>query len=299
MGDSARIVVPVDFSAHSRAAARRAFALASLCDAKVHLLHAHAVPLGVLDEGADPRLAEQLRDNERAAFERFALALESEGHVFTRSFEERDPADAIQSAAREPGTVLVVMGSHGRRGLDRLVLGSVAERAVQGSPVPVYIAREAAEGATEPVRRILLATDFSKDAEYAEELVAAWASRLGAEVEVLHAIRETSVLFAPYAVPGSSDFEGEMMEAAERRMERVVARLAAEGVSAKSKVVYGRPAESILERAESTGAQLIAIGTRGYGAFHRFLLGSVAQRVLRHASCSVLVAAAELEHSHY
>jgi len=296
LGKSARIVVPVDFSEQSRAAAKRAFYLADLYGAEVHVLHAHTSPIAVLD---DARLTDELQASERQAFARFCARLDSEGHPFSRSFDTRDPADAIHSAARESGTALVVLGSHGRRGLDRKVLGSVAERTVQGSPVPVYVARERQEEASGPIRRVLLATDFSKDAEAAESLVATWASRLGTKVEVFHAIRETSVLLAPYAVVGSSDFEGEMMEAAEHRMRRVLARLASEGVSAKSKIAYARPAESILERAESTGTQLVVLGTRGYGGFKRFLLGSVAQRVLRHAPCSVLVAASEFRRSHY
>jgi nucleotide-binding universal stress UspA family protein len=299
MGNRERIVVPVDFSEHARAAAARAFFFADLAGADVHLLHAHAVPPVTLDPGVDPALRERLRAADESAFERFCSELEAQGHVFTRSFVERDPADAIRSVAREEGTALIVMGSHGRRGLDRLVLGSVAERTLHGAPVPVYISRESVEEASQPVRSILLATDFSKDAEKAERLVTDWAGRLGAEVEVLHAIRETSVLFAPYAVAGSSDFEGEMMEAAERRMSCVLARLSEKGVLAKTKIVYGRAAESILERAESTGAQLVVVGTRGYSAFQRFLLGSVAQRVVRHAPCSVLVAGAESDRSHF
>jgi nucleotide-binding universal stress UspA family protein len=120
-------------------------------------------------------------------------------------------------------------------------------------------------------------------------MMVSWARLYGAEVEVFHAIRETAVLFAPYAVVGSSDFEGEMYDAAKQRMRRVLERLTAQGIFPKSKIVYGRPEEEILRRAETTNADLIAIGTRGYSGLNRFLLGSVAQRVLRHAPCSVLV----------
>jgi nucleotide-binding universal stress UspA family protein len=107
------------------------------------------------------------------------------------------------------------------------------------------------------------------------------------------------VLFAPYAVAGSSDFEGEMMESAEQRMSCVVERLAEKGVQAKAKIVYGRAADSILERAESTGVQLIVMGARGYSAFQRFPIGSVTQRVVRHAPCSTLVAGTDPVHSQF
>jgi nucleotide-binding universal stress UspA family protein len=295
MGARNRIVVPVDFSEPARAAAARAFFLADLSGAEVLLLHAYAPPPVALDPGVDPGLGERLRTAEEEAFERFCRVLEAQGRTFTSRFVDRDPPDAIHSVAREENTSLIVMGSHGRRGFDRVVLGSVAERTLHGAPVPVYVARESIEDASRSIRSILWATDFSKEAEAAEPLVSEWARRLGAEVEILHVIRETAVLFAPYAVAGSSDFEGEMMEAAERRMKCVQDRLSESGVSVRTKIVYGRAAESILERAESTAADLLIVGTRGYSAFRRFLLGSVAQRVVCHAPCSVVVAGARVD----
>ncbi|MBJ21271.1 MAG: universal stress protein [bacterium] len=293
MSRGSQILVPVDFSEHSRAAVERAFLIAGLCEAQVRLLHALQLPPCTLDPEFSGALRDELRNSEKREFEEYCESLRRRGFEFSERFEERDPADAIHAAARSDGTRLVVMGSHGRRGLDRLILGSVAERTLQDAPVPVLIVREAEQEATTEIRSILFATDFSKDAERVEKIVGHWAGRLGAQVEVFHAIRETAVLFAPYAVAGSSDFEGEMREAAMRRSERVLDRLTQAGVSCKSKIVYGRASDSILTRAESTGAQLIALGTSGYSAFQRFLLGSVAQRVSRHASCSVLVAGAD------
>ncbi len=291
-----RIVVPVDFSEHAHAACERAFAFAAASHSSVELLHAYPPPASVLDIETPPHLLEQLRDHEKLAFDRFCAEYDQAGRTFERTFVERDPAEAIHSAARERDASLIVMGSHGRRGVDRLLLGSVAERTLHGAPVPVLIVREAPEEAARPVRSILFATDFSEDAERAERWTACWARSLGAEVEVIHAIRETSVLFAPYAVAGSSDFEGEMLEAANRRMERVMLRFEAQGISAKPKIVYGRAAESIVERAEATGVQLIVSGSRGYSTLRRFLVGSVAQRVVRHAPCSVLIAGSSTPH---
>ncbi|MEM9175987.1 MAG: universal stress protein, partial [Myxococcota bacterium] len=201
---------------------------------------------------------------------------------------------AIRAAAEDDAVGLVVMGSHGRRGVDRWVLGSVAARVVQRAPKPVLVVRHelpADRDQGPPMRSILLATDFSERAAAVEAEVIAWAKRFGAEVEVLHVIRETSVMLAPYAVTGSSDFEGEMFEAAASRMQGVLRRLAERGVHAKSKIVYGLPSEEILRRAEATNVDLVAMGTRGYSGLQRFFLGSVAQRVLSQARCDVLVAA--------
>ncbi|MBW2500405.1 MAG: universal stress protein [Deltaproteobacteria bacterium] len=283
------ILVPVDFSMHSRAAALRACGLAAETGASIHLIHALHLP-PVAQEAAVPEdFWDGLRESEREKLEAFARDLESEDIPITTAFEERDPVDMIRSAALAEQVGLVVMGSHGHRGIDRMLLGSVAERTVQRSPVPVLVVREDESDARKPIRNIFFATDFSEDAERAERIVARWSVALNAQVEVFHAIRETAVLFAPYAVPGSSDFEGEMHEAATRRMEVVLERLRSAGVSAKSKIVYGLASDEITKHADASGADLIALGARGYSTLQRFLLGNVAERVMRQAHCSVLI----------
>jgi nucleotide-binding universal stress UspA family protein len=290
MSRTSSILVPVDFSTHSRAAAERACQLAKVSDAELRLLHAMYLLPVTIEYSVSETIWADLRASESAELAKLEDEFEDRGVPVSTRFEERDPADAIRAAAREPGVEMIVMGSHGRRGLDRLLLGSVAERTVQGAPVPVLVVRESEADAAKKIESILFATDFSEDAEQAERVVAKWAKRLGAEVEIFHAIRETAVLFAPYAVAGSSDWEGELKESAQLRIESVRSRFEEAGVSAKSKVVYGLAPEEIIKRAETTGVDLVAMGARGYSALQRFLLGSVAQRVLRHAPCSVLVA---------
>lgn len=283
------ILVPVDFSECSKAAVRRALALAAARGSGITLLHACSIPPIGLEPGFTASLGDELARSERTRFAAFADEFEDAGVPIARSFRETDAARAIHDAARDPDVTLIVMGSHGRRGFDRLLLGSVAARVVQGSPRPVLVVRSDASGEQEAFRSILLATDFSAHAERVEPIVVAWARQFAAEVEVFHSIRETSTLLAPYAVVGSSDFEGEMFEAARCRMREVVRRLVDQGVRATSKIVYGAPAEEILRRAESTHVDLVAVGTRGYSGIQRFLLGSVAQRVLAQAPCSVVV----------
>jgi len=284
-----RILVPVDFSEPARAAVARAFSLAGRVGADIELIHAHDPEALAYDFEAPPDLIDQVHAVDRASFARFCEPYEDGGREFTRSLIEGDPSRAIHRHARMREADLIVMGTQGRRGPDRLLLGSVAERTVRGAPAPVYVVRETVEEAMHPVRSILFATDFSEDAERAERWVADWARILGSEVEVFHAIQEPSVILAPYAVPGATDFDSEMLEAAQHRMERVIDRLAAAGVSAKAKTIYGRAPDSVVDRATATGAQLIVMGSRGYSRIRRFLLGSVTQYVLSHAPCSVLV----------
>lgn len=288
------ILVPVDFSTHSRSAALRACRLALPMKASVRLLHALHLPPVAMEAALPPGFWDDLRGAERQKLESFQRSIEEQCEIETTTvFEERDPVDMILSTAHAEPTACIVMGTHGHRGIDRFLLGSVAERTLRRSPVPVLVVREDESEADRPIGSLLFATDFSEDAERAEKVARDWAGPLNAEIEVFHAIRETAVLFAPYAVPGSSDFEGEMHEAASLRMKSVLERLRAAGVGAKGKIVYGMASNEITKQAEATGADLIVMGARGYSTLQRFLLGSVTERVLRQAHCSVLVVGPE------
>ena len=290
MSDSPTILVPVDFSKFSRAAVERALGLASASGSKVKLLHVLQLPPLALEYDSGEPVWSELRSSERKKLEELGREFEGRGVRVSTLFEEGDPASVIHAAGCASDVEMIIMGSHGLRGLDRILMGSVAERTVHSAPVPVMIVRESEDLAATKVRKILFATDFSESSVQSESVVARWARDLNAEVEVMHVVFETTVLFAPYAVPDSRRFDEELRVAANRRMEGVLERFRMAGVQVKTRVVCGFASEEILERADSSGAQVIAMGTRGHTGLRRLRLGSVVQRVLRHASCSVLVA---------
>ncbi len=141
-----RILVATDFSPCARAALDTAVELAASLDASITLLHVYAAPTEVLPDGsvlsldglalerAERAIDEQLCDERRRAQRRgVVIAVESaDGHA----------ADVIVRRAAEERADLVVVGTHGRRGVPRLLLGSVAERVLRAAPCPVLIARE-------------------------------------------------------------------------------------------------------------------------------------------------------------
>lgn len=289
MGTQLTILVPVDFSPFSKAAIERALVLAQASHGRIRLLHALALPLSSLQYNSSGPVWAELRASEASKLEDLRKSFEDRGLSVSVSFEEGDPAHVIHAAARSPDVELIVMGSHGLRGIDRALVGSVADRTLRGSPVPVLIVREDESNAGAPVNTILLATDFSESARQVEPVVACWAKRLRAEVEVLHVVPDTTVLFMPYAVPASRLFDEEVLESANRRVNGVVERLRAAGVRAKSEIGFGYSPYEIVKRAESSGAKVIAMGCRGHSGLRRFRLGSVVQNVLADAPCSVLV----------
>jgi nucleotide-binding universal stress UspA family protein len=136
------ILVPTDGSDASAVALDHALRLASQYDARVHGLYVvDWEPYGLVEEGKSI-VVDRLHDEGAAAVASVEEAAESAGVAARTSVVERDVHRHIVDYADEEGIDLIVMGTHGRRGLDRLILGSVTERVVRSSPVPVLTMRQ-------------------------------------------------------------------------------------------------------------------------------------------------------------
>jgi nucleotide-binding universal stress UspA family protein len=199
-----------------------------------------------------------------------------------------DAVAAIAAAVASHAADLVVMGTHGHGGLQHAFLGSVAERTIRSVERPVLAVKEDAAKAAEPIGRILLAVDFSAHSDRAAEVAGALARRLGARVDVVHAV-DLPRDFLPFASDFTMEFERRIEAGAGEGLERVRERLAPSGVPVTLHVRRGPPSQVIAGLASELGSQLIALGTRGQGGLAHVLLGSVAERTLRAAPCSVLV----------
>jgi nucleotide-binding universal stress UspA family protein len=198
----------------------------------------------------------------------------------------------IKAAAKARGADLVVMGTHGHGGLKHAFLGSVAERTLRTIDRPVLAVKEGLEKAEEPITRILLAVDFSAHSDRAVELAAGLAKRFGATVHAFHAF-ELPGEYIPYASPFGVELARKIQVSASERIESVCERLKENELPVTLNVRRGRPSQVIAEAAEETGCQLIVMGTRGNTGLAHVMLGSVAERTLRIAPCSVLVVHAE------
>ena len=136
-----RIMVPTDFSEHSETALRAAAKLAARDDASIQLFHSLVPPSFYNDSNFDlpESVWEEIRKGTREGMYDSQLMLEEAGvsEIDLIVEEGRHPADAIARSAKELDSDLVVMATHGRRGLRHLFLGSVTERTMRASPVPV------------------------------------------------------------------------------------------------------------------------------------------------------------------
>jgi nucleotide-binding universal stress UspA family protein len=192
-------------------------------------------------------------------------------------------APAIVSFIDRRRPDLTVMATHGRRGLARVLLGSVTERVVRNVRRPVLCVREPDHGVALPYRRVLVPTDFSAASQSAFPMAAFLAREFAAEVLALHA--------APR--PGLDSLSGvpAKVETAVPDEKALAAFLEPEfaGLRVVPRVVLGSPWQAIVETARAEKADVIVMSTHGHDSLADRVLGSHAERVLRHAPCPVLI----------
>jgi len=290
MAEASTILVPVDLSTNSRSAAIRACDLALVSDSTVRLVHALDLPAVAQRKGLSASLWDELRESERRDFEALCSDLEHRGATLIPRFEEREPVELISALAAEKDVEMIVMGTHGYRGIDRMFLGSVAERTIREAVVPVMTVKENEWDAASKIRRILLATDFSDDSENAVGLTIRWARLLEADVEVFHAIppSETGPVQNGSAA-SAGPHVARVRDEALRELQSILGRLSEAGVPAGADMTYGPASIEIVKRATQSRANLVVMGRRGRSPLSSAIFGSVAERVLRHVKCSVLV----------
>ena len=138
------------------------------------------------------------------------------------------------------------------------------------------------------IEKVLVAIDFSEHADPVLETAVGFARQFEAELHLVHAFDVRIPLVTPYEVAIPTAFIEEAREAAASKLEDLTRRVAGEGLTAVSHLSEVPAASAIVDLAEEIGADLIVMGTRGHTGLKHVLLGSVAERTLRHAPCSVL-----------
>jgi nucleotide-binding universal stress UspA family protein len=198
---------------------------------------------------------------------------------------QADAAAAIVAYAERVGAATLVLGTHGRRGLQRFRLGSVAEGAVRKSARPVLVVpNEATARLPGPGRPVLVPVDFSPQSGRAVTAGAALAELTGAEVEALFVMN--SVSEPALAVAGSLAVTPPPAEPAEADLRAFAADTGAAG--ADIYVTHGDPTVAIAQRAEAIGAGAVVMGTHGRTGLARAVFGSVTEAALRRLHCPIL-----------
>jgi nucleotide-binding universal stress UspA family protein len=198
-----------------------------------------------------------------------------------------EPYATIVDYTTRYGMDLVVMPTHGRAGLERFLLGSVTERVVNRSPVPVLTVNPDLEAEpVYPAGDILVPTDGSPGAEQAVAEGAAIAAATGAALHLLYVVETASLGFDVRSTVADERLaeEGEALvsDAAQVAADRGVE-------SVTTAVAYGRPYREILSYVDETAVDLIAVGRQGQTDFSRYLQGGVTTKLIRTAPTPVLL----------
>jgi nucleotide-binding universal stress UspA family protein len=194
--------------------------------------------------------------------------------------------DAICGLARELSIDLIVMPTHGRTGLKHLFLGSTAERVVQHSPAPVFVVRKRGGG----LNKILVPIDFSGCSLDALKYAIKFAEKVAAKIIVIHAVHLGYAYTSDgYAMYDLSQITKTLRKDAERQMREFVRAAKFGSVKFETAIRVGPPVSEICAFAEQRDVDLIITATHGRTGFKHLLIGSVAEQVVRRASCPVLV----------
>jgi len=235
-------------------------------------------------------------DAARASLGRFP------GHITTATVyaaSNGEIAETILDSAAEIGAALIAVGNQGRTGIARLFLGSVAEILFHNAPCPILVVRRPIG----PLREIMVGVDGSEEAQYAaEKFAAVLPPPTACAIRLVRVVKNPpfavaaadSVATGSYVVAAQELVDREMPEA-RRSIDalademRAGGRETGESFPIEAVVSVGDPATELLRVAEGHAAGLVVVGSRGLSGLERLVRGSVSQRILRQARCSVLV----------
>lgn len=287
------ILVAADFSERSEEAFRVACSLAGETKSRVFVLHVleqtsvAEQPVGFDETGRPSPLGSGGFEHAEGRGERLRERYVPDRPVdIEYQIREGAPAEELLRAAREIGADLIVLGTHGRTGLRRLLTGSVAESVLRHAPCPVLALHTGEDSPAEarPIRVILHPTDFSERSRAAARVARALALDHGARLMLLHV--EPIKLFQGVALAPPLDPRTYYEPLVAMRDE-----LDGPDLKAPVEMKYrrGDPVTEILHEAEEIRCDLIVLGTHGRTGLTRLLMGSVAEAVLRRTGCPSLI----------
>jgi len=280
------LLVATDFSPSAEVAERAGIRLASDFGARLHVFHALEVPLPIFEQYAvavPDRFLAEARETARRKLDA-VLARAREGGVEGDTLLGEVPAPyAIREHALEVSADLVVVGTEGHTGIQHLLLGSVAEGTVRTAPCSVLAVRQEA---LTPGAPIVVGTDFSEPSQAAVETACELANQLDAPLHLVHAARTTPPMVGPYEIAAAMDLSEAVIGGAREKLDGVAAACTV-GAGITTEVSTLAPQVALAEVARKQAAQLVVVGSRGRTGLKHLVLGSVAERTVRHAPCNV------------
>ena len=288
-----RVLFPTDFSDESKGALPYAAQLARTFGADLHVLYVDVLHGHVSDASLRfPKLDEYIEALGKYTGQLFDSLLDAglgkDLQVRRAVRKAVSAAPEIVQYADDQRIDLIVMATHGRRGLRKLALGSVAQEVVRHAPCPVLTVRgsEAPEGTD--YGTILVPVDLGPRSSLAVEQAARFARWTGARVELLHVVAPTPVI-AYSAYPELPPMPVvEVREESEKRLAQLRDEVGLDATACDLLVIEGPVVLTIVERARQLEPDLLIQASAGLSGPTRWLLGSVAENVVSHVGCPVL-----------
>ncbi|MCX7835828.1 MAG: universal stress protein [bacterium] len=285
------ILLPTDFSEPSARAAKYAAAIAINARANIHVIS--IVESRAFEEDLKPLLKQFIHD---AVDETLSiLGIREKPHI---QFEyttmvNQSPANAILEASQKYQADLIVMGTHSRTGIPALLLGSVTEKVMRGTTVPL-VAVGRGENQLEKFhqlpKKILAAIDFSEASKLALQQAVLLSRLWNSTLHILHVIEMTiSVPYPPVSIGPVISTEPEIVENTRQALEALVREYVPEGIPNQVVILEGEPCHRLCVYSKEKEIELIVIGTQGHSKLERWLLGSTCEKLLKNVEIPIWI----------
>ena len=279
------ILAATDCSPTSAIAVKMAARLAKESHARLCVLHSILPELYAVDmQGPVPGLAEMDLQNAREDLHKYVeripdlRTVKHQEIVFLGS-----PGNAIQSVGESNGIDLLVLGSHGRHGLAKLTIGSVAEWAIRRLSYPVLVAGPTCDKSLRPIRSILLATDLSEQASRSAQYASSMARHYNARLTVMNVLPQV----------GTTDEQNQAEVRTNKKLQQLMPGNCEERCTLKFEVKTGDIAPAILHSAQVNKANMIVLGAKHRAPLADHLPRTKLSAIIRGSHCPVLVVPAD------
>lgn len=272
------------------ALARRHGSEVLLCNA---VDHAFAIAESVTSNGSvglELPLVRSLDDAAKSILAEAAKRFTDVGVVATTAVLEGRPAPAIVKLARERQVDAIVMGTQGKRGLERFFMGSTADGVLRRTEVPTFVVPPGAGDAEPSFERLLIAVDDSDPSDAAAAFARDFAKAEGAQL-IICSVVETNELLDKASTYGydPTSMLDELRATVSSLVAAHTARARMDELAVENVITDGDPAENIVKSAAARHAGLIVVGTHGRRGLRRLSVGSVAESVVRQSTVPVIV----------
>jgi nucleotide-binding universal stress UspA family protein len=246
----------------------------------------HAVYFDTEEFGIAPtQMEKRLQRGEKVCMETKEMIAREFGIQAKSVLCEGEPPEVLVSMAREKKADLIVLGTFGRRGINRLLMGSVTSHVIVNSPVDVLVVKKPCAECTGTYRSILVSYDGSEFSNKALDRACSLSKIDGSEITVLYVIPRYEEMLGFFR---TDSIRSSMNQEAQKIIGTATVAASAAGVSVKTAIQEGHAAEKITETAAALKADLVVMGSYGWRGVNKAIMGSTTERVLIGAPCPVL-----------